>query len=67
MQQLTENECTNALVFLERVDLKGKEAMAHAELTMKIGAIRHTLQNPPAPQKPAETPIEQPLPELNGE
>lgn len=74
--QLTIAECQNALIFLERVDLKGKESLPHAELTMKIQAIGAELSQPPAPPAavpdktpPAvsEVPIEQPLPQAASE
>lgn len=64
---LTTNDIQNAMVFLNRVDLKGNESMAHAELTMKLQSIGQSLQqaaqqaNEPAPA--AEVPIDEPLPE----
>lgn len=51
--ELTEQDLTNALVFLERVDLKGKESLPHAELCIKLAGMRKLLQEraaaPPAP------------------
>ena len=59
--ELTIQDCQNAIVFLERVDLKGKEAQAHTELLMKIRFLGQKLADaelaaqkkapPPAPVK----------------
>jgi hypothetical protein len=64
----------NMQVFLTRVDLKGSESMAHAELMIKIANGIQTLTNPPAPPTEvpapaptAEVPITDPLPELDKE
>ena len=54
--ELTLNEIKNALIFLERVDLKGAESLAHAELTIKLQAIRGELMKPAEPVPPP-TPI----------
>ncbi|MDH3386886.1 MAG: hypothetical protein OEN02_03190 [Gammaproteobacteria bacterium] len=36
MQKLTNTDIKNAIIFLNRVDLKGNESMPHAELMMKL-------------------------------
>lgn len=62
--QLTMQDVQNNLIFLERVDLKGKESLAHAELTMKLQQYFKELQQQatdPAPAPVDETPIEQPI------
>jgi hypothetical protein len=51
--QLTPQDIQNALIFLNRVELKGNESMAHAEM-----------QKPPAPAP--ETPIDEPEPDTKG-
>lgn len=62
---LTLNDINNAQIFLNRVEIKGNEAMAMAELQMKLQQIGSALQQaaqqqaaaqaaPPAP--PAEEP-----------
>jgi len=76
--ELTIQDCQNAIVFLERVDLKGKESTAHTELLMKIRFLGQKLANEEAakqkaaatpPKKPAkdDVPIDEPLPELDEE
>lgn len=61
---LTVNDIQNALLFLERVDLKGKEAVPMAELQMKLQSMGQQLQQQAqAEAAPAETPIDEPLPE----
>ena len=55
--ELTEQDHKNLRVFLDRVDLKGAEAMAMAEVQMKLkNMLNQLLQPTPAP-KP--TPIDQ--------
>ena len=58
--QLVENEIKNALIFLERVELKGTESMAHAELLLKLKAMHQELAKPAIPD-----PLPEPLPELD--
>ena len=43
----------NLQVFLSRVDLKGNESMAHAELMIKTANMAQELGNPPAPEPPS--------------
>lgn len=62
--QLTPQDIQNALIFLNRVELKGNESMAHAELMMKLQSFGQEMQKPPAPAP--ETPIDEPEPDTKG-
>lgn len=49
----------NLQVFLARVDLKGTESMAHAELLIKVANSIQALENPvptAPPEEPPKTP-----------
>jgi hypothetical protein len=48
----------NMQAFMQRVDLKGTESMAHAELMMKIGNAMQQMSMPPP-----EVPIDEDLPD----
>lgn len=58
--ELNEQEIMNALVFIDRVDLKGNESEAHVQVKYKLSAMLNELRNPPK-EEPA---IDEPLPEL---
>lgn len=64
--QLTPQDIQNALIFLNRVELKGNESMAHAELMMKLQSLSQEMQKPPAPAPAPETPIDEPEPDTKG-
>jgi len=58
MMEMTEQDIKNAQIFLARVELKGTEAMAMAELQMKLQAMLSDIQQkaPPIPMpEPNET------------
>lgn len=63
--KLTTQDIQNNLIFLERCDLKGKEAQAMTELQMKLSAMLQQPAMPPA--RDDEIPIEDPLPDLTEE
>lgn len=50
--KLTLQDINNAMIFLNRVQLEGKESRAHTELVIKLEAQARELQNPPAPPAP---------------
>ena len=62
---LAANDLKNALIFLNRVDIKGHESMAHAELTMKLQAMQQALTMP-VPDTPTKDQIP-PLKEIGAD
>lgn len=61
--QLTANDIQNNLLFLNRVDIKGNEALPMAELQMKLQQIQRDLSVPPVVDDP-ELPPKEPAPPL---
>lgn len=58
--ELTVQDIKNAIVFLERVDLKGKEAQAMTELMMKLNFLGQEMSKPPEDAPDGITPINPP-------
>ena len=61
--KLTAQDIQNAQIFLNRVDIKGNEAMPMAELQMKLQQIANDMQQqaaPPAPPAPKEPIVKPP-------
>jgi len=47
-----EQELKNLQIFLNRVDIKGHESLAHAEVMMKIGQMLAMINKPTPPKDP---------------
>jgi len=63
--QLTLQDLQNAQIFLNRVEIKGNEAMAMAELQMKLQSMANAMRQPnmpAAPEPEAEPDITEPMP-----